>query len=123
MICLGFRDTKDSLTPLVGGMLLVARGLGLMTGASDGWGGGVANCRSSRRTYVPSPAWNVYSGPSRVVRVFAVSRVVAIRPLLTGYRGGGGMALRKSNQWTTGDIRENQLTTWRMLPDDDQDCR
>lgn len=50
---------------------------------------------------LPSPAWKVSSGPSRNVKVFAVSSVVATRPLLAGYRGGGGMALRTRNQWNS----------------------
>lgn len=45
--------TRDSLTPDVGGVGPVARGLGFKTGASDGCGGGVARCRSSLRWYVP----------------------------------------------------------------------
>ena len=36
VICFGFSDTSDNLTPLVGGTTLVAKGLGLMMGASDG---------------------------------------------------------------------------------------
>lgn len=48
-----------SLTPLVGGFVEVASGLGLVTGVSDGCGGGVASCISSRRMYVPakSASW------------------------------------------------------------------
>ena len=41
--------TSESLTPDVGGAGTVASGLGFMTGASEGCGGGVAKCRSSRR--------------------------------------------------------------------------
>ena len=47
------RLIKDTFTPDVGGAGTVARGLGLMIGASDGWGGGVARCKSSLRWYVP----------------------------------------------------------------------
>jgi hypothetical protein len=43
----GPRLTSDSLTPDVGGAGFVASGFGLMIGASDGCGGGVARCRSS----------------------------------------------------------------------------
>jgi len=39
--------------PAVGGTLVVARGLLFGGGMSDGCGGGVANCTSSRKTYVP----------------------------------------------------------------------
>lgn len=39
--------------PAFGGVGVVARGLGLAIGASWGWGGGVARCRLSWRTYVP----------------------------------------------------------------------
>ena len=49
----GCTITSEHLTPLVGGRTFVARGFGLTTGASDGWGGGVARCKSSLRTYVP----------------------------------------------------------------------
>ena len=45
-----FRETSESLTPLVGGAALVDNGFGFVTGASEGCGGGVASCRSSRRT-------------------------------------------------------------------------
>lgn len=48
-IFLGFSETSDNFTPLVGGVATVANGLGLIMGASDGCGGGVANCKSSRR--------------------------------------------------------------------------
>jgi hypothetical protein len=34
---------SESLTPAVGGVGVVASGLGLITGASEGWGGGVAS--------------------------------------------------------------------------------
>lgn len=43
----------EILVPIVAGCGVVARGLGLRTGASDGWGGGVARSRSSLSTYVP----------------------------------------------------------------------
>jgi hypothetical protein len=45
----GSRLTKVTLTPVVGGEGTVASGFGLMIGASDGWGGGVASRRSSLR--------------------------------------------------------------------------
>ena len=44
---------SDTFTPDVGGFSSVARGFGLTIGASDGWGGGVARCKSSLRSYVP----------------------------------------------------------------------
>ena len=44
----------ESLTPDVGGVGLVARGLLSFGGASEGCGGGVASWRSSRRTYEPA---------------------------------------------------------------------
>jgi len=40
-------------------MGVVANGFGLIIGASDGWGGGVARCRSSLRMYVPSVMFSV----------------------------------------------------------------
>jgi hypothetical protein len=46
----GARATRESLVPAVGGEMVVARGFGLWTGASEGCGGGVARWRSSRRT-------------------------------------------------------------------------
>jgi hypothetical protein len=49
------RVTRDNFTPVVGGVGSVARGLGFMIGASDGWGGGVARRRSSWSMYVPVP--------------------------------------------------------------------
>lgn len=49
----GSRLTKDNLTPQVGGEGTVAKGFGLMIGASDGCGGGVARWRSSLSVYVP----------------------------------------------------------------------
>ena len=71
----------ESLTPTVGGPIVVARGLGFTGGASEGCGGGVARCNSSRSTYMPdefnqsrftstdtkayspSPTTSWYSGP------------------------------------------------------------
>ena len=50
----GSSVTRDSFTPIVGGVGSVASGFGLMIGASDGWGGGVARSRSSWRMYVPA---------------------------------------------------------------------
>ena len=47
------RLSSDSFVPAVAGCGLVASGFGLMIGASEGCGGGVARCRSSLRTYVP----------------------------------------------------------------------
>lgn len=44
---------SEILVPAVGRPTVVARGFGLVTGASEGWGGGVARCKSSRRRYVP----------------------------------------------------------------------
>lgn len=44
---------SESFTPAVGGPGVVASGFGLATGASDGWGGGVARRISSRKMYVP----------------------------------------------------------------------
>lgn len=44
---------RDNFTPLVGGEGVVARGFGFIMGASDGCGGGVAKCKSSRSRYVP----------------------------------------------------------------------
>jgi len=49
----GLSIVRLSLTPAVGGNGFVARGFGFCAGASDGCGGGVASCRSSRRIYVP----------------------------------------------------------------------
>jgi hypothetical protein len=46
----GARTTMDSLVPALGGDMVVASGLGLCTGASEGWGGGVARWRSSLST-------------------------------------------------------------------------
>ena len=45
--------TSESLTPAVGGAGVVARGFGLLVGASEGCAGGPARCRSSRSVYVP----------------------------------------------------------------------
>ena len=44
------RRSRQSLVPQVSGWGVVARGFGLMTGASEGCGGGVASRRSSFRT-------------------------------------------------------------------------
>lgn len=49
----GTRVVKESFVPADGGVTVVARGLLFGGGISEGWGGGVANCISSRRTYVP----------------------------------------------------------------------
>lgn len=49
----GSKLTNDSLTPDVGGVGTVAKGLGFTIGASEGCGGGVARRRSSLRVYVP----------------------------------------------------------------------
>ena len=49
----GLTMESESLTPAVGGPGVVASGFGLTTGASDGCGGGVARCMSSRKMYVP----------------------------------------------------------------------
>ncbi len=61
--------TRESLVPDVAGCGVVARGFGLMTGASEGWAGGVASRRSSFSTYVPSPAKNCSSGLDRMLFV------------------------------------------------------
>lgn len=53
-VCRTSRLARESLVPAVAGCGVVARGFGLMAGASDGCGGGVARRRSSFRTYVPS---------------------------------------------------------------------
>ena len=42
--------SRLSFTPLVGGFVEVASGLGFVIGVSEGCGGGVASCMSSRRT-------------------------------------------------------------------------
>lgn len=44
------RLINDTLVPAVAGWGFVASGFGLMMGASDGCGGGVARCKSSLRT-------------------------------------------------------------------------
>lgn len=44
------KRTRESFVPAVSGWGVVARGFGLITGASDGWGGGVASRRSSFNT-------------------------------------------------------------------------
>jgi hypothetical protein len=44
------RDNSEILVPAVAGCGVVARGFGLIIGASEGCGGGVARCRSSLRT-------------------------------------------------------------------------
>lgn len=49
----GAKVVSDSLVPAVGGPIVVASGLTLGVGLSEGWGGGVAKCSSSRRRYVP----------------------------------------------------------------------
>jgi hypothetical protein len=49
----GAVTTRDSFVPALGGAMVVASGLGLCMGASEGCGGGVARWRSSRSTYVP----------------------------------------------------------------------
>lgn len=59
----GASMVRESFVPAVGGPIVVASGLLFGTGASEGCGGGVARCRSSRRTYVPSPTTSWYSGP------------------------------------------------------------
>lgn len=48
------RLMNESFVPAVAGWGVVAKGFGLITGASDGCGGGVARWRSSFRTYVPT---------------------------------------------------------------------
>lgn len=63
----------ERLVPAVAGWGVVASGFGLMTGASDGCGGGVARCRSSLSVYRPSPTRNWYSGPEGCVRILLVS--------------------------------------------------
>ena len=44
------RRRRESLVPEVSGCGVVARGFGLMTGASEGCGGGVASSKSSFNT-------------------------------------------------------------------------
>lgn len=51
---LELNESKDILVPDVAACGVVARGLGFIIGASEGWGGGVARCKSSLRRYVPS---------------------------------------------------------------------
>lgn len=51
---LELNDRRDSLVPAVAGCGVVARGFGFTTGASEGWGGGVARCKSSFKVYVPA---------------------------------------------------------------------
>lgn len=48
------RDSNDNFVPAEAGCGVVARGFGLIIGASEGCGGGVARCKSSLRTYVPA---------------------------------------------------------------------
>jgi hypothetical protein len=48
------RDSNDIFVPAEAGWGVVARGFGLIIGASEGCGGGVARCRSSLSTYVPA---------------------------------------------------------------------
>ena len=43
------KESRDNFVPAVAGWGVVASGFGLMTGASEGCGGGVARCRSSFR--------------------------------------------------------------------------
>lgn len=50
----GLAVTRESFTPAVGGAGVVAKGFGLVVGASEGCGGGVARCRLSRSVYVPT---------------------------------------------------------------------
>lgn len=47
---LGANETKDNLVPALGGPIVVSSGLLLGVGLSEGWGGGVARCSSSRST-------------------------------------------------------------------------
>lgn len=47
------RMVKDNFVPAVGGPIVVSRGLLFGAETSDGCGGGVARCISSRNTYVP----------------------------------------------------------------------
>lgn len=51
--CIAAMAVNVHFEPAVGGSLVVARGLLLGGGMSDGCGGGVASWTSSRRTYVP----------------------------------------------------------------------
>ena len=46
--CLFHKDNMDNLVPAVAGDGVVASGLLLTTGVSNGWGGGVARYISSR---------------------------------------------------------------------------
>lgn len=48
------RDSNDNFVPADAGWGFVARGFGLIIGASEGCGGGVARCKSSLSTYVPA---------------------------------------------------------------------
>ena len=48
------RDNNETFVPAVAGWGVVASGFALIMGASEGCGGGVARCKSSFRTYVPT---------------------------------------------------------------------
>lgn len=61
---LELKESKDIFVPAVAGWGVVASGLGLIMGASDGCGGGVARCRSSFRIYVPAIAFSECSWSS-----------------------------------------------------------
>jgi hypothetical protein len=70
-------ESNDILVPAVAGMGVVANGFGLIIGASDGWGGGVARCRSSLRTYVPS---NMFSARFNALGATFTNNQLIFRP-------------------------------------------
>lgn len=47
------RAMRETEVPALAGCGRVDRGFGFGTVASEGWGGGVARCKSSLRVYVP----------------------------------------------------------------------
>lgn len=79
------------LVPDVGGLVIGASGLLLAPGASVGWGGGVANSRSSCRAYVPSPTTK--SSPVGFDKMLLVSRMIGVPVAPFVGREGGSTAL------------------------------
>lgn len=72
--------TSETFTPAVGGAGVVARGFGLMVGASEGCGGGDARCRSSRRVYVPINLHQKLT-PPRSLGFYLLQQLIDIRGL------------------------------------------
>ena len=85
--------TTDNLVPDTGGTAAVDNGFELDAGASDGCRGGVASWKSSLSTYVPSLAWNWYSGPIGCFKEFELSVRICEPPEFDVGTGIDGYAL------------------------------